>query len=194
MKMLALIGSPRKGGNSDILASEVLKGAEQTGTEIEKVYLDDFLIHPIGEVADNSRTRKDLRANDDFLKILENFLDAQIIVWSTPIYWAGVSAQMKCFIDRLSCYFNNPQYADRFTGKGHIFLCTCGRVDIEYSNLVVQPMKNMVETLRGTYLGEICVPDCYEKSKVLKKPDILKQALELGKRAVAQTLAKIRAM
>jgi hypothetical protein len=54
IKVLALMGSPRKGGNSDILADEVLKGTQQGGAEIEKVYLDDFLIRPIGEVCDNS--------------------------------------------------------------------------------------------------------------------------------------------
>lgn len=184
MKVLALLGSPRKGGNSDILADEVLKGAAQAGAEIKKIYLDDFVIRPIGEVADNSRARDDLRADDDFPIIFKRFLDTQIVIWATPIYWAGVSAQMKCFIDRMSSYFNNPQYAERFTGKGHIFLCTYGRDDIEYSKLVIEPMKNTIATLRGIYLGDICVPSCYEKGKILQKPGILNQAIKLGKSAV----------
>jgi len=194
MKVLALLGSPRKGGNSDILADELLKGAAQAGADTKKLYLDDFAIRPIGEVADNSRARSDSRADDDFLKILETFLDAQIIIWSTPIYWAGVSAQMKCFIDRMSSYFNNPQYAERFTGKGHIFLCTYGRDDIEYSKLVTEPIKNVIETLRGIYLGDICVPSCYEKGKILAKPEIFKQASDMGKNAVIHMINQITTM
>lgn len=186
MRVLALIGSPRKGGNSDILADEVLKGVRQAGSDTQKIYLDDFFVRPIGQVADNSRARHDTRADDDFLKILDVFLDSDIIIWSTPIYWAGVSAQMKCFIDRLSSYFNNPHYADRFTGKGHIFLCTFGRNDKDYSKMVTEPIKNTIETLRGIYLGDICVPSCYEKGKIREKHEILKQAHELGKDAVAQ--------
>ena len=186
MKALALIGSPRKGGNSDILADKVLKGAKQSGAEIEKAYLDDFMIRPIGEVADNSRARDDSRADDDFLEILDMFLSSEIIIWSTPIYWAGVSAQMKCFIDRLSSYFNKAQYAERFTGKGHLFLCTFGRDDNDYSKLVTEPMKNTIETLRGVYLGDICVPSCYQKGKIREKQETLKQAFELGKNAVAK--------
>jgi multimeric flavodoxin WrbA len=186
MKVLALLGSPRKGGNSDILADAVLNGAEQAAAETKKIYLDDFMIRPISEVADNSRARNDLRADDDLPKILEGFLTSDIVVWSTPVYWAGVAAQMKCFIDRLSSYFNNPHYADRFTGKGHIFLCVYGRNDHEYSRLVTEPMKNTIETLRGIYLGEICVPSCYQKGKILEKPEILQQAFELGKNAVAK--------
>jgi multimeric flavodoxin WrbA len=187
MKVLALIGSPRKGGNSDILADEVLNGVKQAGGEIEKVYLDDFSIRPIGEVADNSRAREDSRADDDFLQILEMFLGSEIIIWSTPIYWAGVSAQMKCFIDRLSSYFNNPHYAERFTGKGHIFLCTFGRADKDYCEMVTEPIKSTIKTLRGIYLGEICVPSCYQKGKIREKPEILKQAFELGKTIVLKT-------
>jgi multimeric flavodoxin WrbA len=184
MKVLALIGSPRKGGNSDILADEVLNGATQAGAKTEKVYLDDFSIRPIGEVADNSRAREDSRADDDFPRILERFLDSEITVWSTPIYWAGVSAQMKCFIDRLSSYFNNPHYTKRFTGKGHIFLCTYGRSDKDYSKMVTEPMKNTIKTLRGIYLGDICVPSCYQKGKIREKPEILEQAFELGQTVV----------
>ena len=187
VKVLALIGSPRKGGNSDILADEVLKGAEEAGADIEKVYLDDYSIRPIAEVADNSRMREDVRADDDFPEILDKFLHADIIVWSTPVYWAGVSAQMKCFMDRLSSYFNNPNYALRFNGKGHIVLCTYGREQVHYGEFVTKPMKTTIITLRGIYLGDISVPSCYEKGKILQKPDILKQAFDLGKTAVTNT-------
>lgn len=184
IKVLALIGSPRKGGNSDILADEVLNGAKQGGAEIEKVYLDDFLIRPIGEVGDNSRERDDPRADDDFVKLLEMFLDADIIVWSTPVYWQGVSAQMKCFIDRLSSYFNRPPFSERFDGKGHIVLCTFGRPDDKHGKFITEPMKLTVEVLRGIYLGDICVSSCYQKGKIKEKKNVLLNAFELGKKII----------
>jgi multimeric flavodoxin WrbA len=106
LKVIALIGSPRKQGNSDILADEVLRGAHEAGAEVAKVYLDDFFIRPIGEVCDNSRERDDPRSDDDFPKLLERFLDSHVVMFASPVYWLGVSAQTKCFIDRLSSYFN----------------------------------------------------------------------------------------
>jgi multimeric flavodoxin WrbA len=187
MKVLAILGSPRKGGNSHLLADEVLKGAHQAGAVIQKVYLDDHFIRRIAEVIDNSRQRKDSRADDDFPKILDIFLNADSIIWATPIYWAGVSAQMKRFIDRLSSYFNNPRHAEYFNGKGHIVLCTYGRDDVHYSKFFTEPMKNTIVTLRGIYLGDICVPSCYQKGKILEKQENLKKAFELGK----QTITKI---
>lgn len=184
MKVLALIGSPRKRGNSDLLADEVLKGAKALGATINKVYLDDFLIRPIGEVIDDSRNREDKRADDDYPKLLERFLEANLIIWATPVYWHGLSAQMKCFIDRFSSYFNNPRYADKFDGKGHIILCTFGSDDYEHGYFITKPMKLTIEVLRGKYIGDICVPSCYQKGKILEKKEILIQAYELGKRAV----------
>jgi multimeric flavodoxin WrbA len=184
IKVLALIGSPRKGGNSDILADEVLKGAQNSGAETEKVYLDDFFIRPIGEVGDNSRDRDDPRADDDFLKLLEPFLDTDIIVWSTPIYWYGVSAQMKCFIDRLSSYFNRPPFAQRFDGKGHVVLCTFGSPDDKHGTFITEPMKMTIGVLRGIYLGDLCVSSCYEKGKIKEKKNVLLNAYELGKNVI----------
>jgi multimeric flavodoxin WrbA len=98
MEVLALIGSPRKGGNTDIMADELLRGAGRAGAATSKIYLDDHLVRPIGEVCDNSREREDPRSDDDFPALLERFLSADVVVWSTPVYWQGPSAQMKCFL------------------------------------------------------------------------------------------------
>jgi multimeric flavodoxin WrbA len=72
--------------------------------------LDDYYIRPIAEVCDRSPEREDTRSDDDFLKLLEVFLDSDIIIISTPIYWQGLSAQLKCFIDRMSSYWRRPLY------------------------------------------------------------------------------------
>jgi len=57
---------------------------------------------------------------------------------------------------------------------------------MHYSKFVTQPMKNTIVTLRGIYLGDICVPSCYQKGKILEKQEILKQAFEFGKNAVTK--------
>ena len=90
------------------MADEVLEGAKAMGAATSKIYLDDYVIRPIAEVADNTRRRDDPRRDDDFPHLLERFLSADVIIWSTPVYWEGRSAQMKCFLDRMSSYFNHP--------------------------------------------------------------------------------------
>ena len=189
IEVLALIGSPRKHGNTDIMADEALEGAGTTGVVTSKIYLDDFHVRPIAEVADNTRQRDDPRRDDDFPLLLERFLSADIIIWSTPVYWQGVSAQMKCFLDRMSSYFNRPGYVERFRGKGHIVLCAFGRPEPQHGDWVTKPMKIAVEVLRGTYLGDICV-SVYQKGKVREMPEVLASCRELGTKAVDAMLTQ----
>jgi multimeric flavodoxin WrbA len=183
MRALALLGSPRKQGNSDILAEEVLRGVREKNMDTEKIYLDDYTIRPIGEVRDNSRERNDPRSGDDLLQILSKFLDADLVVFATPVYWAGVSAQLKCFIDRLSSYFNREPYVEQFKGKGYIVVTTFGREDPNHGKWVTEPLKLCVDVLKGKYLGDLCV-SVYQKGKVKEMPDVLESAYELGKKAV----------
>jgi multimeric flavodoxin WrbA len=187
--ILALIGSPRKQGNTDIMADKALHGARDSGAMISKIYLDDQYVRPIGEVCDNSRLRDDPRSDDDFPRLLEHFLDSHIIIFSTPIYWQGPSAQLKCFLDRLSSYFNRPPYRDRFDGKGYIVLCAFGRREPEHGEWITKPMKLTVDILRGYYLGDVCA-SVYEKGKVRQMPEVLQQCYNLGKSAVAEMKIK----
>jgi len=182
-EVLALIGSPRKQGNTDIMADEVLEGAKMAGASTSKIYLDDYQVRPIAEVADNTRQRDDPRRDDDFPPLLERFLSADVIVWSTPVYWQGPSAQMKCFLDRMSSYFNHPKYIERFKGKGHIVLCAFGSPEKQHGDWVTKPMKLTVEVLHGLYLGDVCA-SVYQKGKVKQMPEVLEACQKLGTNAV----------
>jgi putative NADPH-quinone reductase len=189
MRILALIGSPRKQGNTDIMADEVLAGARSAGAVAAKIYLDDHHIRPIAEVADNSRARDDPRNNDDFPGLLERFLAADIVVWSTPVYWQGPSAQMKCFLDRMSSYFNHPEYRERFAGKGHIVLCAYGRPEARHGDWVIEPMKLTVEVLHGVYIGDVRA-SVYRNGEVRKMREVLSACRELGMKAILVVQAK----
>jgi len=182
-KVLALLGSPRKQGNTDLMADAVLAGAAEAGASVAKIYLDDYQIRPIGEVVDNICMRDDPRKDDDYPALLSQFLEADIIIWSTPVYWQGLSAQLKCFLDRLSSYFRHPDYVDRVRGKGHLVLCAFGRHEQEHGDWITRPMKVTVEVLRGTYLGDLCV-SVYEKGKVKEMPAVLESCRTLGMDAV----------
>lgn len=183
MKILALIGSPRKGGNTDIMADEVLRGAAAIGSYVNKIYLDDYTIRPIAEVGDKTSERVDTRSDDDFPALLEMFLNSDVIILATPVYWFGYSAQLKCFIDRLSSYWNKPPYAQQVSGKGYIVLCAYARSEDANAKSITEPTKFCVETLRGHYLGDVCAPNTYQKGKVNKYPNIIKACYKIGHEA-----------
>ena len=105
-KLLILVGSPRRAGNSATLARAVQRGAEATGAQIALRFVDDFISNflrdcrlcrlPTGEcsIADQFRTL-----------FFEDFIPAQGVVFCSPVYWYGLSAQTKAFFDRTFCYY-----------------------------------------------------------------------------------------
>jgi multimeric flavodoxin WrbA len=186
MKITALIGSPRKSGNVDLMADEVLRGASDFGATVDKIYLDDYYVRPIGEVCDSTAKRDDARSDDDFPALLEKFLDADIAVLATPVYWFGYSAQLKSFIDRFSSYFNKTPYSQRFYNKGYIVLCAYGRLEDYNAKSVTEPTKWIVERLRGHYLGDVCASNTYQKGKVKEYPDIIAACYKIGCEAPAR--------
>jgi multimeric flavodoxin WrbA len=101
MKIIAFIGSPRKGSNTDLLVDQLLRGAQTKGHRAEKIYLYDYDISPC---LDCRRCKKDdfTCALQDGMQMLYSRLEkADLIVFGTPIYWYGPTGKMKLFIDRL---------------------------------------------------------------------------------------------
>ena len=129
-----------------------------------------------------------MRADDDFPALLERFLDADVAILASPVYWLGVSAQMKCFIDRLSGYFKVSPYAERFAGKGYVVLCTFGATDPDHGKWITDPMRVSVKFLAGRYLGDLCVSvPVPERGAVKQNADAMRAAAKLGQNAVGQT-------
>ena len=102
-KVLVVLGSPRKSGNSATLAQNAIAAAEAEGAEVEKFYLHELDIKPCN-ACEVCREGDELDCNiDDDMKILYPKLrEADSIVIASPIYWFTFSAQTKLFMDR--CY------------------------------------------------------------------------------------------
>ena len=98
-KVLILSGSPRKGGNSDTLCDEFMKGAIEAGNEVEKIFVAGKNIG----YCKACYACKDTGVcviKDDMAEVLQKMLDADVIVLSSPVYFYSISAQLKAVIDR----------------------------------------------------------------------------------------------
>lgn len=99
-KILIVSASPRKGGNSDLLCDQFLKGAREAGHQAEKIFLRDKKInYCTGCGACQSNGGKCV-LKDDMAEILEKMIAANVIVMATPVYFYTMNAQMKTVIDR----------------------------------------------------------------------------------------------
>ena len=118
-KVLILSSSPRRGGNSDTLCDEFMRGAAESNHEVEKIFLRDKTIHYCTGCSTCSLYQKPCPQKDDAAEIIEKMVDADVIVMATPVYFYTISAQMKTLIDRCcgrytemngkEFYFRNPK-------------------------------------------------------------------------------------
>ena len=98
-KVLILSGSPRKGGNSDTLCDEFMKGAIEAGNEVEKIFVAGKNIGYC-KACYACKDSGVCVIKDDMAEVLQKMLDADVIVLSSPVYFYSISAQLKAVIDR----------------------------------------------------------------------------------------------
>ncbi|MDI6824386.1 MAG: flavodoxin family protein [Bacillota bacterium] len=99
MHVLGVMGSPRKGGNSDLLLDAALNAAVGQGARADKVYLYDLNIRPCC-ACEGCRAGDGCVQDDDMQLLYPKIWDADGLIIATPVYWWGPSAQTKAFLDR----------------------------------------------------------------------------------------------
>jgi multimeric flavodoxin WrbA len=189
MKVLGLFGSPRKGGNTEILLEEALKGAEKEGVEIERLYLSDLKITPCTECHGCDETG-DCVILDEMQKIYPKLLEADIIILASPIFFYGVTAWTKILIDRSQALWakkylvNDPSTGKRGKRRKGFFIsvgATKGQKVFEGAILTV---KYFFDALNAEYTGELLYRGVDGKGEILKHPKALEQAREAGRKLV----------
>ncbi|MCX5635619.1 MAG: flavodoxin family protein [Planctomycetota bacterium] len=106
MKVLGISASPRLKGNSDLLLRQALAGAESAGAKIEYVRLAELKISPCIECNACYKTGRCV-IEDDYQMLIQKVIDADRLIFATPIFFMAVSAQAKLFIDRCQCLWAN---------------------------------------------------------------------------------------
>jgi multimeric flavodoxin WrbA len=174
MKILALIGSPRRGGNTDQLVDQMLSGAESKGHCSDKLYLYDYEIFPCIDCRGCKRGELICKLEDEMAEIYPMLETADIIIFGTPIYWYGPTAKMKLLIDRLRPFIANR----RLFGKRGILI-----VPSEEGPGCCGPLAEMFR-MSFEYLGMktagSILAQAYEKGEIREKPEELRRAYELG--------------
>ena len=99
-KVLILSGSPRKGGNSDVLCDEFMRGAAEAGNEVIKIRVAEKKIGFCSTCYYCRQSCGVCTKKDDMADILQKMIDADVIVLASPVYFYSIDAQMKALIDR----------------------------------------------------------------------------------------------
>ena len=167
MKVLAVCASPRKGGNSDVLCDQFLKGAADNGSVVKKINLAGRNISPCVACYGCTKSHRCVK-KDDMEQILEELIDADVIVLATPVYFYSMDAQMKIMIDR--CL---PRYRD--------YIITAADPEHFAADETIAGLRGYLRCLPGAKeQGIIYGTGTWDKGDVYRHPSFEK-AYEMGK-------------
>jgi len=182
--ILGISASPRREGNSELLLRRALAGAEQAGAAIECLRLCDYHLEACSACYECSSTG-DCPVQDDYRSILDKMLEADRLIFATPVFFMTVTAQAKLLIDRGQCLWvrqtvlHKPLFDPKRDRSG-ILLAVGGSRGRKQFDCVRQPVKSCFQYLEVDYLGSLCINQVDEKGAILKRPDALEQAFRLG--------------
>jgi multimeric flavodoxin WrbA len=177
-QVLIIKGSPRLGGNSDILADHLAKGAREAGSKVEDFSVHTMNIRPCNACDRCRDTRGKCVIQDDMQILYQKIITADAVVVAAPIYWYTFNAQTKTWIDRCYALVMNP---DRDVLENKAF----GLLLSHNSDVMVSGVLNAMQTFkdmfnRGRIVG-VVHGQANRKGDILKKPAILQEAHTLGR-------------
>ena len=181
-KIVIMMGSPRKQGNSATLAKQVAAGAEATGAQVESFYIHGMDIQPC-TACDVCRDElsKDCIIEDDMQPLYPKLRQADALVIASPIYWFTVSAQTKLFMDR--CYALGGPEGNAIAGKRIGIVLTYADPD-PFSSGAVNALRMFQDGFR--YVGAEIVGMIYgsagKAGEIQQNRDLMEKAFQLGKR------------
>ena len=131
MRVLTLNASPRRDGNSAALAAAASRGATAAGHEVELVHLDDVVNGSLRDCRTCRRSDGTCSIDDGYEDLLmTRILPADGLLLATPLYWYGMSGQLKVTLDRLFCFMSpsypaSPRLLESLPGKRVGLLVSC---------------------------------------------------------------------
>lgn len=173
--VLVISASPRRGGNTDLLCDEFVRGAKEAGARVEKIFLGDYDIKFFQEADERHVGDSANVATDDAPMIVRKMMDADIIVLSSPVYFMNINGQMKTLIDRTYSHFMELK------DKEFYYITACADNAESTANFAITGFRGFVMCLPNpTERGMIKAIGLGRKGSV-KGTVFMQQAYELGK-------------
>lgn len=177
-KIVVITGSPRKKGNSFAMTEAFIQAAEARGHVVTR--FDAALKHVGGCRACETcfQTGKACSFDDDFNAIAPAILEADAVVFSMPVYWYSIPAQIKGVIDRL---FSFVVGGKDIAGKECAVIACCEENDMSVFDGVRIPLERSAALMKWNMVGEVLVPGVLNVGDI-EKTDGREQAAALAEK------------
>jgi multimeric flavodoxin WrbA len=184
-KVLVLLGSPRKKGNSAILAERIANGAKSVGADVETLFIHGMKIAPCNSCYACQKPKSlGYSINDDMQIVYKKLMASDAWIIASPVYWFTVSAQTKLWMDRSFALL--PRAEEAFAGKRIAIAMSYGDSDPFKSGCV-----NALRTFQDAYgyVGAFIVGMVYgsamDAGEIKNNKSLMNEAEKLGKQLVS---------
>lgn len=194
-KVLAIVASPRKGGNSEIIADLFIKGVRALNLEDETINITDL---KFSSCVGCESCRKDnvcKRFNDDMTSIYKKTIDSKGLLLVSPVYNYNITAWMKAFLDRLYCFYDfelpRPgRWGSKLSNQNRLAVTAsvCEQIDEEDINFTLTAMDKPMQALGYKVVKNIKVLGSFEKKSIIKNKKILDEIEAAGKELAEKLL------
>lgn len=177
-KIVVITGSPRKNGNSFAMTDAFIQAAEAKGHVVTRF---DAAMKNVGgchACATCFKTGKACTFDDDFNTIAPAILEADTVVFTTPVYWYSIPAQIKGVLDRI---FSFVVGGKDIAGKECALITCCEENDMSVMDGVRIPIERSAALLKWKMVGEVLVPGVLNVGDI-EKTDGCKQAAALAEK------------
>ena len=184
VRVLGIMGSPRIKGNTDLLLDETLSGAKSEGAEVEKLVVDKLKIAPCREYYGCLKDGNCV-IRDDMDAIYPKLLDADVVIVASPIFFYGLTSQVKALIDRGQALWARKYILKQNLPDGErkgAFIAvgaTRGEKLFDGPRLTVQ---YFFKSIGVKYVDELLVPSVDKRGEIKQHPTALSDAFQLGRR------------
>lgn len=178
MKIVVITGSPRKGGNSFAMTEAFVRRAEACGHSVERFDAAFMRIGGCHACETCYKTGKACSFDDDFNLIAPALLEADAVVFTMPVYWYSIPAQIKGVIDRL---FSLVVGGKDVAGKKCALITCCEEDDLSVMDGVRIPMERTAALLKWEMVGEVLVPGVFHIGDI-ERTNGCRQAEELAEK------------
>ena len=177
-KLLAILGSPRRKGNTALLFREAVRGAHDGGVEVEEVVLRDLKMSPCLEIYGCKNTGR-CAIDDDFQRIYDLLLSCQGVILASPIFFYTVSAHTKILMDRCQSRWVKKYWID--AGKKALFISVGATKGKKLFDGVLLTVRYFLDTFDAELWKSLLYRGLDFEGDVLKHPEYLEEAYQAGK-------------
>ncbi len=187
MKVLGIMGSPRRQSNTEILLDKALEGAKEAGAEVEKVLASKLKISPCLEIY-ACRKDGDCAIKDDMQSLYKKLLEADHIIFASPIFFYGITSQAKAIVDRCQALWVRRHVLgmgkeDKRIRRG-VFISVGATRGTKLFDGAVLTVKYFFDAIGVEYSGDLLVRGIDNKGQIEEHPAALEDAFRLGQELV----------